>query len=325
VAEYRYDLATTYQHRMQALINTGRRSEAEETIREAERLLKKLADDYPAVAEYRVELANVYSLRAGFLTPMAAEEMLQQALAIQRKLAVDFPAIPNWQYDLARTLQYFGDLKMRTGKTLDAETAYRQSLAILLDLAARYPLVVYFRGRMAVVHLQHGDVAKGTGRTDEAEAAYRQAIVLYEKLPDHSKRANGGAFRRAWESLGDALLLRGDHVLAGNAAAELMRFMPDDSEACQRAGAIAARAASVVHKDTKLPDDRRKQLAHDYGDQAVQYLRQAMAKGYRDVGALKKSQVFESLRQRQDFQDLLAEMERNNPPPRGKQGAARKK
>jgi eukaryotic-like serine/threonine-protein kinase len=325
VAEYRYHLATSYQHRMQSLITSGRGAEAEKTIGEAERLLKKLADDYPAVPEYRVELANVYSLRARLLSPMAAEEMLQQALAIQKKLTFDYPAIPNWQYDQARTLQYIGDLKQRAGKTIDAETAYRQSLAILLDLATRYPLVVYFRGRMAIVHLQHGDVAKGKGRTDEAEAAYRQAILLYEKLPDHAKGANGDAFRRAWESLGGALLLRGDHVLAGNAAAELIRFLPDDAEACQRAGAIAARAASVVHKDTKLPDDRRKQLAHDYGDQAVQYLRQAMAKGYRDVGALKKSQAFESLRQRQDFQHLLAEMERNNPPPRGKQGAAGKK
>jgi hypothetical protein len=58
-----------------------------------------------------------------------------------------------------------------------------------------------------------------------------------------------------------------------------------------------------------LPDVQRQELAQSYGDRALQALRQAVAKGYKDPALMKKDTDLDPLRQRDDFKKLLAEVE----------------
>ena len=58
----------------------------------------------------------------------------------------------------------------------------------------------------------------------------------------------------------------------------------------------------------KLPEARRKDLAKSYGDRAVESLRQAIAKGYKDAGQIKKDKDLDPLRQRDDFRKVVAEL-----------------
>ncbi len=46
-----------------------------------------------------------------------------------------------------------------------------------------------------------------------------------------------------------------------------------------------------------------------YAARAVELLRQAVAKGYKDVGHLKKDPDLDAQRQREDFKKLLRELE----------------
>jgi hypothetical protein len=53
------------------------------------------------------------------------------------------------------------------------------------------------------------------------------------------------------------------------------------------------------------------QTAIEQGDapRAVELLRKAVAKGYKDAAHMKKNPAFDALRQRDDFKKLLADLE----------------
>jgi hypothetical protein len=64
-----------------------------------------------------------------------------------------------------------------------------------------------------------------------------------------------------------------------------------------------------VAKHDKLDDRQRKEAAQFYGDAAMKLLRAAVSKGYKDAAHMKKDTDLDPLRQREDFQKLVAELE----------------
>jgi len=64
-----------------------------------------------------------------------------------------------------------------------------------------------------------------------------------------------------------------------------------------------------VAKHDKLDATQRKEAAQFYGDAAMKLLRDAVSKGYKDVAHMKKDTDLDPLRQRDDFQKLVAELE----------------
>jgi hypothetical protein len=66
----------------------------------------------------------------------------------------------------------------------------------------------------------------------------------------------------------------------------------------------------LAEKDAKLSQARRQELAKSYADQAVGALRQAVAHGYQDAAHMKKDTDLDPLRGRDDFQKLLAELDK---------------
>jgi hypothetical protein len=64
-----------------------------------------------------------------------------------------------------------------------------------------------------------------------------------------------------------------------------------------------------VAKHDKLDGKRRREAAQFYGDQAMKLLREAVSKGYKDVAHAKKDTDLDPLRPREDFQNLMAELE----------------
>jgi hypothetical protein len=64
-----------------------------------------------------------------------------------------------------------------------------------------------------------------------------------------------------------------------------------------------------VVKHDKLDDKQHKEAAQFYGDAAMKLLREAVSKGFKDVPHVKKDTDLDPLRQREDFQKLVAELE----------------
>ena len=65
----------------------------------------------------------------------------------------------------------------------------------------------------------------------------------------------------------------------------------------------------IVAKHDKLDATQRKESAQFYTDAALKLLRDAVSRGYKDVVHVKKDTDLDPLRQRDDFQKLVAELE----------------
>jgi hypothetical protein len=75
-------------------------------------------------------------------------------------------------------------------------------------------------------------------------------------------------------------------------------------------------AAAAAPRDTKLAPADREQLARQYAGRAVEWLRQAVAKGFKgpaDVGRLQSDHDLDPLRDRDDFRALLAGLDKEPP------------
>jgi eukaryotic-like serine/threonine-protein kinase len=126
-----------------------------------------------------------------------------------------------------------------------------------------------------------------------------------------------------------AFSLRGKHLQkAGDpagcrATAEMWeKLNRTDAESLYEAACLRAMTAGVQSK-AKAADAA--QLAHNDADRAMQWLHQAVKAGYKDLAHLKKDTDLDALREREDFKQLIAELEAKSeqqpqtaPPPREK-------
>jgi hypothetical protein len=64
-----------------------------------------------------------------------------------------------------------------------------------------------------------------------------------------------------------------------------------------------------VTKHDKLYATQRKQAAQFYGDAAMKLLRDAVSKGFKDMPHMTKDVDLDPLRQREDYEKLVAEQE----------------
>jgi hypothetical protein len=72
---------------------------------------------------------------------------------------------------------------------------------------------------------------------------------------------------------------------------------------------VFSRASAAAEHDTKLSTADRARLKARYADRAMEYLRRAVAEGWRNTSVAKKDADLDPLRARIDFQKLLAELE----------------
>ena len=72
---------------------------------------------------------------------------------------------------------------------------------------------------------------------------------------------------------------------------------------------MRAVTAVVLKQDPKTPGTDATRLANDEADRAMARLKQAVAAGYKDADHMKKDKDLDTLRDREDFKELLAELE----------------
>jgi hypothetical protein len=101
-----------------------------------------------------------------------------------------------------------------------------------------------------------------------------------------------------------------DQAAAVETAEKLRNLGWDPAVEAHDAACALAQCVPVVEQDEQLAAEQRQKQAQFYADQAMQMLRHAIAKGYKDVEQLKKDKDLDPLRSRDDFQKLLAELEK---------------
>ena len=165
---------------------TGKPAEAEAEYRAALAIYRKLADDHPAVTEFRRGLADSHILLGNLLSQTGkaaeAEAEYRTALAIYRKLADDHPAVTEFRRGLAVGHLNLGVLLSQTGKAAEAEDEYRAALTIYRKLADDNPKVPGYRSEAAKTDNNLSAVLRRLGRPDEARDHVERAVAALEAL-----------------------------------------------------------------------------------------------------------------------------------------------
>jgi tetratricopeptide (TPR) repeat protein/tRNA A-37 threonylcarbamoyl transferase component Bud32 len=319
VPRYRQELAASHNNLGALLAATGRGKEAAAEYRQALDLQQQLAHDFPAVSAYRQELARSH-YNLGYLLwntgrGQEAEGEYRQALDLKQQLAHDFPAVPAYRQELALSHNNLGILLRATGRGKEAEGEYRQARDLQQQLAHDFPAVPDYQNELAGTLVNLAELARS--RQDYAGARR----LLEEALPHHQAALKANPrhlvyrtfFRNNTQALADTSLHLGDHAEAAAAADRLAPLAVDPPNDLYNAACFLARCVPLAAKDDKLPEARRQELARDYADRAMTALRQAVARGFKDVAHLKKDRDLDPLRQRDDFQKLLADLEKAKP------------
>jgi serine/threonine protein kinase len=314
-SEFRQALATSQSNRRIVLSATGRLKEAEQDDDQALSIRKQLAAEFPSRPEYRQDLARSYNNRGLLLSatgrPMEAERDYDQALSIYKQLAAEFPSRPDFRRELAVSHDNRGNLLSDTGRLKEAERDYDQSLTIRKQLAADFPNQPDLRNEvagtcvnLAILQRQQGNSAAAKRLLLEGRRHHLAALKANPRNPDYRQfyRNHLGVLT----AVHAGLLEPEDAIRTAETCWDLGWNAPADA---YDAACFLSLCIPIVGKHDKLDAKARKDAVQFYGDAAMKLLRDAVGKGFKDAAHMEKDTDLDPLRQREDFQKLIAELE----------------
>jgi serine/threonine-protein kinase len=316
VPQHRQAYARSHLNLASLLRARHRPKEAEDSWHAALAIQKPVAAEFPTLPQYRMELAATCTNLGVLLSEAGrikdAESAYRDAVAIYNPLVADFPAVPVYRQNLGQCLHNMGYTQLQTDRVKEAEVSLREAVDIFRRLAEGFPAVPAYQNglansldALAEVARARKDFAAARQLLDQAQSHLQAVLKVNPRNPVYRQYF--------WENrqLAAATLLDlGEHAAAAEAATDLARFAFQPADDAYKAAGFFARCIPLADKDSKRPEARRKELARSYGDRAVEALRQALSKGYKDIAHLQKDKDLDPLRPRDDFQKLLAEPEK---------------
>jgi serine/threonine-protein kinase len=313
--DYREALADTYINLGAASQAAKRADAATEAFRQALPLLKRLAVDLPAEPAYRVKLADAYNDLAIALVATArhdeADEAWHEAIAVAENLIADFANQPaHWQ----KLMAYYKNvlnLWVTLQRAKEIEKVARELAAAQEQRVQAFPQSAEFKNDLGTTLSSLAEMLIGSDRIKDAKPLLEKAIV---KQRDAVKmKSNDAEYVKSlcasYSLLIDVLVRMGEPADAVKSAQELLKAAPANSPHFFRIACVLARGMAAVQKDEKLSEAQRRELAKTCGDEAMIHLRRAVAQGYKEVDQLKNDEVFSPLRNRPDFQELVAKLQ----------------
>jgi tetratricopeptide (TPR) repeat protein len=308
-------LAGSHNNRANLLRATGRLKEAEQDYDQALSIRKQLAADFPSRPEFRHDLAAGHYNRGKLLHRTGrlreAEQDYDQGLNIYKQLADDFPSRPEFRQELAGSRNERANLLHATGRLKEAEQDYDQALRIQKQLAADFPNQPDVQNDLAGTYVNLASLSQEQGKWAVAKR------LLLQGRPHHLAALKANPRNPYYRQLSRVYL---NVLTAVHAGLLEQEDAVHTAETCRDLGYDAAADAydaacglspcvPIVAKHDKLDAPQRKAAAQFYGGAAMKFLRDAVSKGYKDVEHMKKDTDLDPLRQRADFQTLIAELE----------------
>jgi serine/threonine protein kinase/tetratricopeptide (TPR) repeat protein len=300
-------------------IGSGKPEKALEAYQQALAIRQKLADAHAAVAEYQSDLALSYNnIGLAFIVtkPEKALTPTRKALAIYQKLADAHPAVTQYQHDLGKSYYSVGILLARTGKLAESLQAHQQALAIRQKLVDANPAVAEFKSDLAWSDLELGRLLARQERFAEAFTAIVAGLAIRQKLAEADPKN-----MEYVSDLGYSFSYRGWALVRSaqpsRAAADLRQAIelwakaksPNPETRFERSRALALLAGLGGEAKAGGTAAERARFA----DQSVAALREAISAGFNWPNQLQEPD-FDSLRNRADFQKLVAEVDAKSGP-----------
>jgi tetratricopeptide (TPR) repeat protein/tRNA A-37 threonylcarbamoyl transferase component Bud32 len=313
--EFRQELAQSHTNRGNLLYETSRLQEAEQDFDQALSIRKQLAADFPNRPEFRRALAQSHTNQGNLLYATGrlqeAEKNYDHALSIFKQLAADFPTRTEFRQALAQSHNNRGRLLWATGRLHDVEKDWSEALSIQKQLAADFPNQPDLRNglagttvNLALLHLQQGDWASARRLLLEGKPHHLTALKANPQNPSYRQFYRNHL--NVLTKVHAGLLQLDDAVRTAETCQNLGWNALEDA---YNGACCLSQCVPIVAKHDKLNAKQRKDAAQFYGDAAMKFLREAVSKGYKDVAHMKKDTDLDPLRQREDFQKLIAELE----------------
>jgi serine/threonine protein kinase len=313
--ELRQELARSRNNLGNLLRDTERPADAEAAYRQALDIQKKLVAEFPARQGLRRELAlSLNGLGTLFQEtdrPADAEVVLREALAIQKKLVADFPESSQFRSEITASHNNLGELFRKTRRPAEAEAAYRDALAIQRKLVAEFSNQPDRRnelartlGNMALLADERRDFAAARAYLTEAQPHHLAALQANARNPTYLQLYRDNLGRLV---IANAGLL--DRAGAVEVAVKMRDLGWDPPVNAYDAALALAACIPVVQKLN--PEAQATAAVQFYGDETMKMLKDAVAKGFKDLADMKQNKELDPLRGRDDFKKLLAELEAN--------------
>jgi tetratricopeptide (TPR) repeat protein len=283
-------------------------------------LWQKLADDYPAVTQFRSDRAGSHNNLGLLLIDRGrqseAEAEFRKAISLLQTLADDHPAVIVFRAFLANSKTNLSSALWSMGKLTEAEAECRAAVTILGKVIDDDLKVLHDREFLGAALNQLGGFLLKLGRPAEALDAYGRAFTLFEQLikenpantdypPNRGRSLVGRG--RARRALGDPAGAAADvrHALR---LSEGLR-LPEGYTIFQIACAHAALAGLAGQEGTGV--SAAEGMAH--AAQVMALLRKAVD-GYHYIHKYRTEGALDPLREREreDFKKLLTELEQKS-------------
>lgn len=280
--------------------------------------LEPLVQEYPERGDFRLQLAE--TLNASAMSsrtendPAERLRLHQKALALRESLVAGYP--DNLEYRLGLVISLSNLASLLASKGLpEAPDMYRRMAEHAEFVHARNPHLVQNGQLLANCYVVMGNQATRQEQTDAANEHYRRAADLLRKLAVENPtvpRVQGHlaglatSLSRWYQNRGQpddakyysSMVQQALARLAGETAVDRYNL------ACYH----AVYSASIIEgKSSPAAEELRE--SQQEAELALEELQQAVAAGFNNYALFSTDKDLDSLRQREDFQALLAQVE----------------
>jgi hypothetical protein len=311
VPEYRKEVAVIHRSKGDLMQRKEQLTKAKMEFRSALFILDKLVEDFPLVPDYRrmQGLLNSQLALLHYETQRKPESKLRAALPILARLIGDFPALPGYRQRQESVRSQLSALFL-----VELRRSFGQALAIQEKLITQYPEVTEYHADLAITHFNLGYILLQQNIVWAGKQAlphFKESIVQdsFARKGNPQNTAIHDRMVKEYKFLLGLLLGLQMHAEAAKTAAELVQTFPGDYHELLRAAQCLALCVDKAKADKTLSEQQRLGLAEDYGNQAVNYLRNAVLKGLNDAKEVNAPE-YNSLRERADFKKIIEEIKK---------------
>jgi len=192
---YRQELAHAHHLLGYVMRDLAEAGETEANFTRTIELYEELRQEFPAVAEYRLELARVHidlgvQLRPALKVTSASltdrldwsEREFCAAIDLCQQLARDFPGVPRYRLELARALLNLGTLYRRCDNLAASDRAYRQSLEIAEKLVSDFQGVPRYRQELARCLNGVASQLREANQLAESRKCFNRSLAICHEL-----------------------------------------------------------------------------------------------------------------------------------------------
>jgi tetratricopeptide (TPR) repeat protein len=241
-----------------------------------------------------------------------AVDAYRKSVSLYETLAAEVPTAPVYREELTGSLHNLAGTLADTGGKTEAQKTYRRAITIFEGLVAEFPQNRYYQSQFGRVLNGLAVLLRDRNDLDEAAEFLKRAIHHQQiaRELNRKKLEYSQYLMSHYIDLAEVRLHQGDHAAAAKIAEQLTLLLPDRPEGNYNAACLFSRCVPLAEKDTRLAESQRRNLAESYGNTAMDRLRTAVNKGYKDVAHLKEDKDLDPMRSRADFQKLLQELEK---------------